>query len=192
MQEHRHSSTCFKREKGCLPSCRFRYPQPPMQVTRILEPLGKEVSKKEAKLLRQRWATIFDRLKVIDKGKELLDLQSIRFVDFVSDEGISKEDYLLALRSSLNCPTLFLARRLSEMRMNSYNKRMLQITRANMDIQFCLDPYAAATYIASYMMKGQREMSKAMNAACAEARANNESIKNIVVIWATCSSMLVR
>lgn len=87
---------------------------------------------------------------------------------------------MLALRSSLKRPTLFLARRLSEMRMNSYNKTMLQMTQANMDIQFCLDPYAAATYVASYMMKGQRGMSKAMNAACAEARANNDSIKNIV------------
>jgi hypothetical protein len=44
LQEHRHSSTCFKREKGCLSSCRFRYPQPPMQETTILEPLGTEVS----------------------------------------------------------------------------------------------------------------------------------------------------
>jgi hypothetical protein len=96
LQEHRRSSTCFKRKKGCLPSCRFRYPQPPMQVTRILEPLGKEVSKKDAKLLRKRWATIFDRLKAIDKEKELLELP---LVDFLSDEGISKEDYLLPLRS---------------------------------------------------------------------------------------------
>jgi hypothetical protein len=66
------------------------------------------------------------------------------------------------------------------MRMNSYNKGMLQMMRANMDIQYCLDPYVAATYVASYMMKGQRGMSKAINAACAEARVNNKSIKNIV------------
>jgi hypothetical protein len=177
LQEHKHSNTCFKREKGCLPSCRFRYPQPPMQRTTILEPLGPEVSKKDAETLRKQWSRIFDRLKAIDKGKELLDQE---LSDFLPDEGWSEEDYMLALCSSLKRPTLFLARRLSKMRMNSYNKAMLQMTQANMDIQFCLDPYAAATYVASYMMKGQRGMSKAMNAACAEARANNDSIKNIV------------
>jgi hypothetical protein len=64
--------------------------------------------------------------------------------------------------------------------MNSYNRKMLKMTRANMDIQFCLDPYAAATYIASYMMKGQRVMSKAMSASCSEARAGNFSIKKVV------------
>jgi hypothetical protein len=86
----------------------------------------------------------------------------------------------VALRSSLTRPTLFLARRLSEMRINSYNKEILEMTRANMDIQFCLDPYAAATYVASYMMKGQRGMSKAMSAACSKARAENLGIKEVV------------
>jgi hypothetical protein len=98
----------------------------------------------------------------------------------LNDEEITEEEYILALWSSLNRPTVFLAGRLSEMRMNSYNKPMLQMTQANMDIQFCLDPYAAATYVARYMMKGQRGMSKAMGVACGEARANNDSVKNIV------------
>jgi hypothetical protein len=55
------------------------------------------------------------------------------------------------------------------MRMISYNKEMLEMTRANMDIQFCFDPYAPATYVASFMMEGQEGMSKAMSAACSEA-----------------------
>jgi hypothetical protein len=67
------------------------------------------------------------------------------------------------------------------MRMNSYNKEILIMTRSNMDMQYCLDPYAAATYVASYMMKGQRGMmSKAMKAACLEARASNLSIEEVV------------
>jgi hypothetical protein len=38
----------------------------------------------------------------------------------------------------------------------------------------------SATYVASYTMTGQRGMSKAMGVACAKARANNDSVKNIV------------
>jgi hypothetical protein len=133
--------------------------------------------KEESKALRKKWNIIFERLKEIDQAKELLDIE---LVDFLADEKLTEEEYLLALRSSLTRPTLFLASRLSEMRMNSYNKEILEMTRANMDIQFCLDPYAAATYVASYMMKGQRGMSKAMSAACSEARAGNIGIKEVV------------
>jgi hypothetical protein len=177
LQEHMHSGSCYRRETGCLPHCRFRYPQPPMQTTKILTPLPDDMSKEESKALQKKWNLIFERLKEIDHAKELLDIE---LSDFLAYEKLTEEEYLLALRSSLTRPTLFLARRLSEMRMNSYNKVILKTTRANMDIQFCLDPYAAATYVASYMMKGQRGMSKAMSAACSEARAGNLGIKEVV------------
>jgi hypothetical protein len=177
LQEHRHSGSCYCRESGCLPHSRFRYPLPPMQTTKILTPLPDEMPKEESKALRKKWNSIFARPKEIDSAKELLDIE---LVTFLADERLTEEEYLLALRSSLTRPTLFLARRLSEMRMNSYNKEILEMTRANMDTQFCLDPYAAATYVASYMMKGQRKMSKAMSAACSEARARNPGIKEVV------------
>jgi hypothetical protein len=178
LQEHRHSGCCCRRESGCLPHCRFCYPQPPMQTTKILTPLPDDMPKEESKAHRKKWNTIFERLKEIDQAKELLDIE---LVDFLADKKLTEEEYLLALRSSLTRPTLFLARRLSEMRMYFYNKEIFEMTRANMDIQFCLDPYAAATYVASYMMKGQRGMSKAaMSAACSEARAGNPGIKEIV------------
>jgi hypothetical protein len=119
---------------------------------------------------------MMDRLKEIDLGKKLLDIQLDEFLD---NEKWSKAEYILALRSSLIKPTLYHRRGLAEMRMNSYNKEILKMTRSNMDMQYCLDPYAAATYVASYMMKGQRGMSKAMKAACSEARAGNLSIKEV-------------
>jgi hypothetical protein len=177
LQEHRHSGSCYRRETGCLPHCRFRYPRPPMQTTKTLTPLPDDMSKEESKALRKKWNLIFERLKEIYQAKELFDIE---LSDFFADEKLTEEEYLLALRSSLTRPTLFLARRLSEMRMNSYNKVILEMTCANMDIQFCLDPYAAATYVASYMMKGQRGMSKAMSAACSEAQAGNLGIKEVV------------
>jgi hypothetical protein len=52
-------------------------------------------------------------------------------------------------------------------------RRCLEMTRANMDIRFCLDPYAAATYVA-------RGMIKSMSAAYLEARAGDLGIKEVV------------
>jgi hypothetical protein len=148
-----------------------------MQETRILTPLPEDMPKQESKAQRRKWSKIMDRLKEIDLGKELLDIELDEFLD---NEKWSETEYILALRSSLFKPTLFHRRRLAEMRMNSYNKEILIMTRSNMDMQYCLDPYTAATYVASYMMKGQRSMSKAMKAAYSEARAGNLSIKKMV------------
>ena len=42
-----------------------------------------------------------------------------------------------------------------------------------MAIQYVLNAYACAKYILSYMTKGQRGMSKLLEAACQDARAGN-------------------
>lgn len=49
-----------------------------------------------------------------------------------------------------------------------------------MDIQFILDPYACATYIVSYISKGQRGMSNLLNKACEEARREDSDIRQQV------------
>lgn len=46
-----------------------------------------------------------------------------------------------------------------------------------MDIQFILDAYACATYIVSYISKGQRGMSNLLRHACEEARQNDSDIR---------------
>lgn len=49
-----------------------------------------------------------------------------------------------------------------------------------MDIQFILDAYACATYIVSYISKGQRGMSNLLRHACEEARQNDSDIRQQV------------
>ena len=68
----------------------------------------------------------------------------------------------------------------SEIRINYYNPHLLKAWRANMDIQFVLDPYACAVYILSYITKGQRGMSKLLRKACEEAKEGNNNIVNKV------------
>ena len=47
-----------------------------------------------------------------------------------------------------------------------------------MDIQYVLDPYACATYILSYITKGQRGMSKLLGKATDDAKSGNKDITN--------------
>ena len=49
-----------------------------------------------------------------------------------------------------------------------------------MDIQYVLDPYACATYILSYITKGQRGMSRLLEKACEEAKSGNNDIASRV------------
>jgi len=49
-----------------------------------------------------------------------------------------------------------------------------------MDIQFILDVYACAVYIANYISKAQKGMSELLRQACTEARKANSTIKQQV------------
>ena len=68
----------------------------------------------------------------------------------------------------------------SEIRINCYNPHLLKAWRANMDIQFVLDPYACSVYILSYITKGQRGMSKLLRKACEEEKEGNKNIASKV------------
>ena len=93
---------------------------------------------------------------------------------------MSEEKYILAIRSSLNSPTVFLKRMPNELRVNNYNPACLAAWRANMDIQYVLDVYACAMYIVSYISKAQKGMSELLRKACAEAKEGNSNIKQQV------------
>ena len=54
--------------------------------------------------------------------------------------------------------------------MNGYNPAILQIWAANTDLQYVLDPWALCVYIASYIMKSQRGISKLLKSASDEAK----------------------
>lgn len=49
-----------------------------------------------------------------------------------------------------------------------------------MDIQYVLDPYACATYILSYITKGQRGLSKLLEKATDDVKSGNKDITNRV------------
>lgn len=111
---------------------------------------------------------------------EMMEGEDISFDQLLSDLDVTEENYLLAVRSSINAATVFLTRSPNELRVNNYNPACLQAWRANMDIQYVLDVYACAVYIVDYISKAQKGMSELLREACTEARKGNSSIKQQV------------
>merc|ERR1711954_488094 len=97
--------------------------------------------------------------------------------------GMTKEDYINAVRTSISIDTIFLKRYVDERWVNQYNPRCLATWQANMDCQYITNGYAAASYILDYVTKGERGMSELLRAACKEAAfkelKQNESLKLI-------------
>ena len=168
LQTHRHAKTC---KKGKQKICRFNFPLPPMPESMILNPLEKhcfdEVKLNEIKKHSDKIKTLLDEMKY---GEDFT------FKAFLEKLKLTQSEYIQAIRYLLKRPTLLLKRSPSEIRIKNYNTNLLKAWRANMDLQFVLDPYACAVYILSYITKGQRGMSKLLETASKEANAGNKDI----------------
>ena len=98
------------------------------------------------------------------------------YQQFLEEMHLTDDQYINAIQYTPQRDTLFLKRTPSEIRVNSYNPDLLKAWRANMDIQYVLDPHACAVYILSYITKGQREMSKLLEKASEEAKLGNKAL----------------
>uniref|UniRef100_A0A0K8UM16 Uncharacterized protein n=1 Tax=Bactrocera latifrons TaxID=174628 RepID=A0A0K8UM16_BACLA len=79
--------------------------------------------------------------------------------------------------SGLTLPHIFLKRNFSDRLLNAYNKNILNLHRANMDIQFILDANACCSYIINYIKKSNRGVSTLLRQAMEEINDGNFSIK---------------
>ena len=170
MQRHKHSKSCRKKGKAI---CRFGFPIPPMKSTAILEPLSDlddgtvETYKKKYKEISE---VMNDQTRMNEMSHE----------DFLGSIKLTESEYIDILRSTLDCPKVFLQRKPSEVRINAYMKELISAWKANHDLQFVLDPYACAVYIVSYISKSQRGMSMLLDQACKEARKGNMDLRKQV------------
>ncbi len=102
------------------------------------------------------------------------------YQDFLDEIHVTDQQYILAIRASLKSSKVFLKRAPNEIYTNAYNPVLLSSWQANMDIQFCLDPWAVILYIVKYMSKGERGMSRLMDQACRLAKDGDQSLKEQV------------
>ena len=165
-QRHHHTDTCKKNNAS---TCRFNYPQPPMERTTILDPINKDDPK--IKDHRKNWQTIKNFLDDYDTTK------SMSFRTMLKTMKLTESEYTTAVQTSIRSKKIFLKRSLREIHINNYNKHTLKAWQANMDIQFILDTYACATYVVQYITKGTRGLSKLLKDAAKEAKTNGSNIK---------------
>ena len=167
IQIHKHSRTCKKKVDKI---CRFGYPLPPLPCTMVLTPLEAD---------QDKYCKLYQNLqKKMNDEKDGYDMTYAQFLKTIVQ--MNEADYIQCIRSSLKSSKVFLARKPSEIRVNLYNKTVLKAWKANIDMQFVLDPYACAMYIVSYISKSQRGMSNLLHAAAKEARNDNMDIKRQV------------
>jgi Helitron helicase-like domain at N-terminus len=165
-QTHHHRR-CLRRH-GKTKVCKHNFPLPPMTHTTIIYPYNTEPPAE----IQQNWKHIRERLNALPRTT------TITIADFLKDLNMTPETYLAAIRHGFKRPTVLLQRAPNEIWINNYTPTILQTWRANMDIQFCLDPYATATYIASYMLKHMKGLSTAMAEACRQTIRGNYSVRD--------------
>ena len=98
---------------------------------------------------------------------------------------MTKEVYINAIRSQLRAPTIYLKRSVRDVRVNNYNAYMLMAWQANIDIQFILDTYACAAYVAAYVTKSFRGISEILRHANEEIQQGNSNIMLVSLNRAT-------
>ena len=183
---HKHSKTCI-RKVNHQKRCRFGSPWPPLDKTQILYPLDKdEIENKEK--YSKIYVDINKFIQLKYKSK-----QTITFNEILNQLNITYEMYILALRTTINKKKMFLKRNISEIFINNYMKKLINVWKANHDIQYVLDPYSCVVYICDYLMKNNKGMSKLLEAAAREAKEGNmdlkQSVRHIGNKFFNCSEM---
>lgn len=155
-QLHYHQG-CMR--KGQRVICRLGMPGYPMLATTILEPLKGKLSAAD----KQKYSAIYERiltaLKALGMGQDVPTTDWIRLkVDCTYDE------YITAIRAHLTKPMVALRRTPRDVRISPFNRTLLGLHRANMNVQFCLTPHAAAQYITSYVTRPDSAVTRQLEA----------------------------
>ena len=173
LQFHKHTGTC-KRMLMEKTVCRFGIPYFPMPRTAILDPLPKEkLTDEELETFPGYLDTIMEKLGLV--ATELMRNPNVSqtFEEFLAEIKISYETYERVIRTTLIRSKIFLRRDLKDIRTNAFNEEILRRHRANMDLQFVLDPYACVHYILDYINKSNRGMSRLLKQVIEEQRQGN-------------------
>ncbi len=175
-QQHRHTKTCNKGKRHKKGFCRFGFPKFPMKFTSILDPLPKEdrddVMRKNLQSIKNQLLHYFKN-ETNDSYEDMLDKLKLR-----------EEDYIAAIRSSINQRTIFLKRRPADVAISNYCPQIINAWETNFDIQFILNEYALASYILNYVTKDESGMVKSINDAIQAGQKENKSLRDIYKIAA--------
>merc|ERR1711895_28270 len=101
-------------------------------------------------------------------GKELLDKSALKQ---------ARNRYLNALRCEVKSSGMLILRRRPEnILTNNFNKKMIKLHQANIDIQMITDEYAVAEYICNYVTKNESGLSHLLKNINDEAIEQGEDV----------------
>ena len=142
VQKYRHSATCRRHGK-----CHLHYPRPPSPETVIARQATAATYPEE--LAEQGMKALAAVGKVLDDKDTPED---ISMDELLTKANVSHSIYLCGFKMCSTGSSIFMQRKPSESWINTYNPDVIRVWRANMDLQFVLDPYACVMYIAAYML----------------------------------------
>ena len=132
VQKHRHSSTC--RRSG---QCRFHYLRPPSPHTMVAREFPYRMcSTEEAEEVEAAQATLLTVRKTLD-DKDTPD--DITLDDLLKKAKVSYESYIKCLQICCR-GNIVMQRKPAESWINTYNPNVIRVWKANMDLQYILDP----------------------------------------------------
>ena len=177
-QTHNHTHRCHRKKNG-RSTCAFGFPHPPMPETKILSPLAENTPSDELSTLQELNTHIMQTLE----SSQVEDNES--FSAFLKRCGIvSIERYYKALRSKLRRSRVFHKRACKDKLINPFNRSVVCLWKANMDIQFCLHPHAVGNYIANYMCKGNKALSKVLHDTIRSLQTQSETLGSALKLMA--------
>ncbi|CAL9706649.1 unnamed protein product [Knipowitschia caucasica] len=145
MHSRNHTKTCQKNNK----TCRFGFPQLPLDKTIITKPeMCENLSKESRKKFQSLKALLEDQEWCGKRTEELL-----------THCDLSKEEYEHCLHGMSRSNKVIYEREPKDCRVNPHNVKLLKAWRANIDVQVILSVYACLQYICGYMTKAESEMS---------------------------------
>ena len=153
---HKHSHTCKKYAKDYI-KCRFGIPYYPMSRTMILEPFSddEKLTKKECEAVSKNRQNVKKELDKMSKDKD----NCLTFEEFLKNINMNEKQYIKMIRAELKKAKVFLKRAPNKIRINAYNPMIMSLHRANMDIQYILDPYACLMHCVNYISKSENGIS---------------------------------
>ena len=185
-------------EELLAPVCRLRHPKYPMDETKFVRGFAEGTNEDELKQAKKDYKKIRKYLlrlthaedfKESDKWKCFIKLTFNKFlyeIGMVEDGKDSndmkavekaKERYTNALRCEVKSSGMvILKRRPADILTNNFNKNLIKLHSANMDIQFITDEYAVAEYIMNYVCKNESGISHLLKNINDEAVAQGEDV----------------
>jgi len=89
--------------------------------------------------------------------------QNISFDDFLNILKMDEQTYILALRSKLQKPTIFLKWNPKDIHKNAYRRLVGKLWQSNTNTQFILDLYVTISYCTSYVTKIDKNVTQELH-----------------------------